>query len=67
MDAVVKFEKKPTRRQLLKVIGRLQTLIGQAHGGYLNDRAVCRATAVEEPLNEAFELCLEARRFDPAD
>lgn len=57
-------KRKPTRRDLLIVIGRLQNLIGKAIHAYENDRQFCRATAVREALNPAFDLCVEARSHD---
>lgn len=58
-------KRKPTRRDLLVVIGRLQDLVGQAKAGYWNDRSPDRADAVVKPLEEAFDLCVEVTSQDP--
>ena len=57
--------RKPTRRDLLVIIGRLQVLVGQAAMAYGNDRGTDRATQVFEPLREAENLCIAARGQDP--
>lgn len=57
--------KKPGRRELLKVITRIQDLAGKAKGAYQDDRAVERWSKVIEPLEEIFNLCVNARRMDP--
>ena len=57
--------KKPTRKDLLKVISRLQGLIGSAQGIYDNDIATNRADRLHLLLEEAFDLCIQARSFDP--
>lgn len=55
---------KPTRRDLLVVVGRLQVLIGliQARN---NDRNQYKADEVDPLLEEAHELCISARSLDP--
>jgi hypothetical protein len=58
-------KRKPTRRDLLIVIGRLQGLIGLTKASYWDDRQTNRAETVITPLKEAEELCIEARSFDP--
>lgn len=56
--------RKPTRRDLLVVIGRLQGIVGKAAGLVLNDRAKERAHVVADMLQEAHDLCIKARGFD---
>ena len=55
---------KPTRRDLLIVVGRLQDLVGRAMA-QLNDRNPNRQEEVTATLNEAHTLAINARRFDP--
>lgn len=55
---------KPSRRDLLLVIGHLQHLIGHAMSRF-NDRNPNRQEDVEKALNKAFTLCIDARGFDP--
>ena len=57
--------RKPTRRDLLVVVSRLQTLIGRAHACAGNDQDKNRLANTQGVLNEAFELCLAARSQDP--
>jgi hypothetical protein len=54
----------PTRRDLLVVIGRLQNLIGLARA-VKNDRNPERERDTNAALDEAHQLCIEARSFDP--
>lgn len=56
--------KKPTRRDLLKVITELQRLIGSASTLHANDRNPMGFEDGQKRLQEAFDLCLEARKFD---
>ena len=55
---------KPTRRDLLLVIGRLQDLLGNALAAN-NDRNPSRLENTTDALNEAHELCIAARTHDP--
>jgi hypothetical protein len=55
--------KKPTRRDLLIVIGRLQRLIGLA-GSKNHDRNPNRFAEVTAALDAAHNLCVDARSFD---
>ena len=55
---------KPTRRDLLLVIGRLQDLIGLALAEN-NDRNPNRVEDTTDALNKAHELCVTARGYDP--
>ncbi|WP_224005378.1 hypothetical protein [Paraburkholderia tropica] len=57
--------KKPSRRELLIVITELQSLIGQAQGQHANDRDRNSFEAGQKLLEQAHELCIQARSFDP--
>ena len=57
--------KKPTRRQLLMGITRLQNLVGMALAHHQNDRDQDGFEKGVRLLNEAHELCIELRSFDP--
>lgn len=57
--------RKPTRRDLLLVIGELQNLVGKMSSAYGNDRAECRASQVNRAAEKALTLCIDARSFDP--
>lgn len=57
--------RRPTRGELLRVVGELQTLVGMAKGAYENDRDPNREHSVRSPLDRAFELCIEALHYDP--
>lgn len=56
--------RKPTRRDLLVVIGRLQNMIGEALGqvepGPNDD-----VESVRKPLERAHSLCIDSRSYDP--
>lgn len=56
---------KPTRRDLLLVIGELQGIIGEISGAYLNDRGPDRAQLVMDAVSRGERLCIQARSFDP--
>lgn len=56
--------KKPTRKDLLVIIGELQTLIGSAHGLHANDRNPMGFEDGQKKLEQAHELCIQARSFD---
>ena len=58
-------KRKPTRRDLLVVIGRLQDLIGRSLSTHGNDRNPDGFEQGMRALNDAFQLCIEARRQDP--
>lgn len=47
------------------VLGELQTLVGKALAGYQNDRTADRSAVVVPPLEQAHQLCVDARSFDP--
>lgn len=57
--------RKPTRRDLLIVIGRLQDLAGKALQAAWNDRDPNHILNVTTPLKNACELACEARHYDP--
>ena len=57
--------RKPTRKELVAVIQRLQGLIGEAKGRAQNDRDPHRMENISVPLDEGFDLCVEAVSFDP--
>lgn len=56
--------RKPTRRDLLVIVGRLQDLIGRAVEKN-HDRNPDRYAQVNGPLEEAAILCIAARSFEP--
>ena len=57
-------KRKPTRRDMLIIIGRLQGEIGRARAAN-NDRNQNRQAEVDGVLDEALALCIEARGYDP--
>jgi hypothetical protein len=57
--------KKPSRKDLLKVIAELQQLVGSAHGLHANDRNPMGFEEGQKKLEAAHELCIQARSFDP--
>lgn len=57
--------RKPTRKDLLRVITELQNLVGQAMGTHANDRDRNGFEKGQKVLEEAHELCIRARAFDP--
>lgn len=59
--------KKPSRKDLLKVIGELQNLVGSAHGLHGNDRNRMGFEEGQKKLEQAHELCIQARSFDKPD
>jgi hypothetical protein len=60
--------RKPTRRDLLIVIGRLQSKIGRALGVASNDRNQNQQAILNGVLQEAHDLCIDARgQDDPID
>jgi hypothetical protein len=56
--------RKPTRRDLLVVIGRLQDAIGRGLSAY-DGEGRFRADAVHNALRPAFDLAVEALAQDP--
>jgi hypothetical protein len=58
-------KRKPTRRDLLVVVGRLQDLTGEALAKHGNDRNPDGFEQGMLALNEAFQLCIEATAQDP--
>lgn len=57
--------KKPTRKELLQVITELQRLVSAARTHHGNDRDPNGFEKGQNKLTEAFELCVQARSFDP--
>jgi hypothetical protein len=57
--------KKPTRRDLLLVIGELQDIIGAIGGSAMNDRQRERAESISLLVSRGMTLCIQATRFDP--
>jgi hypothetical protein len=61
----VDINRKPTRRDLLKVLTELQGLIGEAMGAHDNDRDPDAQLKVRQPLEKGFALCIQAQSYDP--
>ena len=57
--------KKPSRKDLLRVITELQGMIGNALGLHWNDRDPQGHENGQRLLQEAHDLCIRARSFDP--
>lgn len=57
--------KKPTRHDLLLVIGELQDIIGSLGATYLNDRGPERAEPIQDLVKRGMDLCVQARSYDP--
>jgi hypothetical protein len=55
---------RPTRSDLIRIIGHLQTAIGNGISSYDNDRGQ-RAENVHAALEPAFDYAIEAGAFDP--
>ena len=62
MSEVVR--RRPSRADLLRVIARLQHLVGVAQGVAMNDRDPNRSAKVAKALAQAHDLCIEARGYD---
>lgn len=62
---MARFTKKPTRGQLLDVIGDLQDLFGRAEAAHADDRDPNGFSDGQQTLREGFGLCVEALSFDP--
>lgn len=56
---------KPTRRDLLYVIGELQDIIGAIGGAAMNDRAKERAQTIQDLVKRGMDLAILARSYDP--
>lgn len=56
--------RKPTRRDLLIVVGRLENIIG-AIGAAFNDRNPNRSAQVDQLVRRGLALCHDARGHDP--
>jgi len=57
-------KRRPTRRDLLVIIGRLQGLVGEATANN-HDRNPNRYAETMGALEDAFDLCVEALSKDP--
>jgi hypothetical protein len=57
-------KRRPTRRDLLVVIGRLQDLISKASGSHGNDRDPNGFEVGMKTLDKAFSLCVEVLGYD---
>jgi hypothetical protein len=57
--------KKPSRKELLRVISELQRLVGSAHHLHANDLNRIGFEDGQKKLEEAHELCIQATAFDP--
>lgn len=57
--------RKPTRKDLLRLVTELQDLIGEALAAHDNDRDPDSQLKVRTPLAKGFDLCVQARSFDP--
>lgn len=57
--------KKPTRKDLLEVVTELQRLVGTAMSQHGNDRDPSGFEKGQRALQQAHELCIQARSFDP--
>lgn len=62
---VLPLTRKPDRKVLVSVIQELQGLIGQAIGKARDDRDPNRMENLQQSLEFAFDLCVEAVSFDP--
>jgi hypothetical protein len=56
---------RPTRRDLLIVLSRLQTIIGRSKSLAQNDRNPNRLENLLSQLDSGFDLCLDVLEFDP--
>lgn len=57
--------RKPTRKDLLIVIGRLQDLVGLASAEYSNDRDPNGFEKGQATLRDAHVLCIDVLSHDP--
>jgi hypothetical protein len=61
----VTIAKKPTRKDLLRVITELQRLVGTAMSAHGNDQDPHGFEKAQKTLEQAHALCIDARAFDP--
>lgn len=55
-------------RRLLKIIGEIQGLVGEAKNQYANDRSMSAYEKGQNALDKAFRLCIQATSaYDPVD
>ena len=57
-------KRKPTRRDLLVVVGRLQNMFGKLIAA-AGDRNPERAKDIADICAQGVELCIEARSYEP--
>jgi len=57
--------RRPTRRDLLVVVGQLQDAIGRLSAVTNNDRSPTRADDLKPLFAAAFDLCVAATAHDP--
>lgn len=57
--------KKPSRNDLLKIVTLLQTMISNGRSLHANDLNPHGFEQGQKVLQDAFELCIKARSFDP--
>lgn len=46
-------------REILKLVGQIQDLVGQARGNHWNDRDQAAFAMAQNQLKEAFDICLK--------
>lgn len=63
--SAVRVTRKPTRKDLIRLVTELQDLIGEALAAHDNDRDPDSQLKVRTPLSTGFDLCVQARSFDP--
>ena len=56
-------KRRPTRRDLLVVVGRLQDLVGEARAAF-HDRNPNRQEETDSALYRALMLCIDARSHE---
>ena len=56
---------RPTRRDLLLVVGELQDIIGEIGAVYANDRSAERAKPIQDLVRRGMDLCIRATAHDP--
>lgn len=60
----MKFKKKPTRRELLKVVEELQGVLEELKMSF-HDRNPNRAEEITTLIEKGWNLCYHVRSFDP--
>ena len=59
--------RKPSRKELIAAIQRLQDLIGRARGAAWDDRNPNRMENIQTPLKDGFDLCVNVLSFEPTN